>query len=138
MARPKGFLRKSLRNWHSIVTLKMSPLTRPSLKCIKRPALKKKESIGKSRGGNTTKIHFAVDSLGNPLKVKVTGVQVHDVTIASEVIADIKAQIILADATYDAMTFLEPRLALNCVAIAKSKFHLTKSNISNTIKLNVW
>ena len=59
--------------------------------------LQKKESIGKSRGGNTTKIHVAVDAPGNPLKIKLTGGQVHDVTVAASVLADLKPD----DAAYD-------------------------------------
>ena len=31
----------------------------------------KKEKIGKSRGGNTTKIHVATDSLDNSVKVRL-------------------------------------------------------------------
>ena len=35
-------------------------------------------AIGISRGGYTTKIHFAADSHGNPIDFEVTGGEVHD------------------------------------------------------------
>lgn len=61
--------------------------------------------IGKSRGGNTTKIHALVDALGNPVKIILTAGQVHDVKVAPELIADVKAGIIMADGGYDSLKF---------------------------------
>ena len=61
--------------------------------------------IGKSSGGNTTKIHVATDALGNPIKVILTGGQVHDVTVAANLIADLKPEVIMADAAYDSDKF---------------------------------
>lgn len=63
--------------------------------------------IGKSRGGNTTKIHAATDALGNPVKVILTGGQVHDVTVATDLIADLNPEVIMADAAYDSDKFRE-------------------------------
>ena len=36
------------------------------------------QAIGRSRGGLTTKIHAVGDALGNPIRLKLTGGQVHD------------------------------------------------------------
>ena len=36
------------------------------------------EGIGRSRGGRTSKVHAAVDSDGRPLRLAVSGGQVHD------------------------------------------------------------
>ncbi|WP_037054941.1 IS5 family transposase, partial [Rheinheimera baltica] len=47
---------------------------------------KDKEAIGKSRGGNTTKIHMAVDSCGLPVDFIVTGGEVHDSKAAIELL----------------------------------------------------
>ncbi|MBQ6131457.1 MAG: transposase [Selenomonadaceae bacterium] len=47
-------------------------------------------------------IHVAVDALGNSIKVKLTGGQVHDVMVACALVADTKAQIILVKTAYDA------------------------------------
>ncbi|MFT4562102.1 MAG: transposase, partial [Gammaproteobacteria bacterium] len=44
------------------------------------------EAIGKSRGGNTTKIPLAVDSYGLPVHFELTGGQVHDVACAEQLI----------------------------------------------------
>ena len=47
------------------------------------------QAIGRSRGGLTSKVHIAVDGLGNPLRFILTGGQVGDVTQAEELIADV-------------------------------------------------
>ena len=47
-------------------------------------------SIGRSRGGLTTKIHHAVDGKGRPLAVVVTGGQRHDGVILPQVLANIR------------------------------------------------
>lgn len=38
------------------------------------------EAIGKSRGGNTTKIHLAVDAYGLPVEFIITGGEINDCT----------------------------------------------------------
>src|SRR5580693_5158324 len=55
------------------------------------------QAIGRSRGGLTTKIHMVVDALGNPLAFSLTGGQVHDVTQAETLTAEIQAEALLAD-----------------------------------------
>lgn len=42
--------------------------------------------IGLSRGGNTSKIHLAVDSYGLPIEFIITGGEVHDSKVANELI----------------------------------------------------
>lgn len=60
------------------------------------------EAIGKSRAGNTSKIHLAVDACGLPIEFEITGGQVNDCTVAPELIARIpQAEIIIADKGYD-------------------------------------
>ena len=60
------------------------------------------ESIGKSRGGNTTKIHLAVDSYGLPIDFLLTGGEVHDSKAAPELIARLPdADFVVADKGYD-------------------------------------
>ena len=51
-------------------------------------------ATGKSQGGTTTKIHFAVDSHGNPIDFKITGGDVHDSQAVDDIIE------MLTDATY--------------------------------------
>lgn len=54
--------------------------------------------IGKSRGGNTTKIHAVVDALGNPIYFKLSGGQINDNTVVIDLLSniDIKSANILA------------------------------------------
>ena len=60
------------------------------------------ESIGPSRGGRTTKIHCAVDALGNPLHVHLTAGNIHDIVEAPRLIAAIgRARALIADKGYD-------------------------------------
>src|SRR6478736_8204823 len=40
------------------------------------------QAIGKSVGGNTTKIHMAVDAYGLPIAFRLTGGEVHDAKVA--------------------------------------------------------
>ena len=60
------------------------------------------EHIGISRGGKTTKIHAAVDALGNPLYVQLTGGQIHDSIVALEVLENtpLDKSVIMADRAY--------------------------------------
>jgi hypothetical protein len=44
------------------------------------------QAIALSRGGNTSKIHLAVDSYGLPIEFIITGVDVHDSKVANELI----------------------------------------------------
>lgn len=60
------------------------------------------EGIGKSRGGNTSKIHMAVDAYGLPVEFDITGGQVHDCKQAAYLIAKVfSAEAIIADKGYD-------------------------------------
>ena len=44
------------------------------------------QAIGKSVGGNTTKIHMAVDACGFPIEFDLTGGEVHDCKAAPALI----------------------------------------------------
>jgi transposase len=60
------------------------------------------QAIGKSRAGNTTKIHLAVDSYGLPNEFTITGGEVHDSTAAGELIEQLPvAEAVVADKGYD-------------------------------------
>jgi transposase len=60
------------------------------------------QDSGKSRAGNTTKIHLAVDSDGLPIEFTVTGGEIHDGTAASELIEPLPpAKAVVADKGYD-------------------------------------
>jgi len=59
------------------------------------------ECLGRSKGGFSTKIHVAVDALGNPLKFILTAGQRNDITQGENLIKNIEAQTIIADKGYD-------------------------------------
>ena len=65
------------------------------------------QAIGRSRGGPTTKIHVIVDALGNPLALRLTGGQVHDITQAEALAAEVQPEARLGDKGYDADAFIE-------------------------------
>jgi transposase len=68
----------------------------------------KDEGIGKSRAGNTSKIHLAVDACGLPIAFDITGGQINDCTQAPRLIAQVRtAQIIVADKGYDSESIRE-------------------------------
>ena len=60
------------------------------------------QAIGKSRGGNSTKIHLAVDSAGLPVHFELSGGQAHDVSYGeSLILSSPKAEVVVADKGYD-------------------------------------
>lgn len=60
------------------------------------------EGIGKSRAGNTSKIHLAVDSYGLPIAFTITGGDTHDSTAARELIDLLPSpSTVIADKGYD-------------------------------------
>lgn len=65
-------------------------------------ASEENQAIGKSVGGNTTKIHMAVDAYGLPIEFDLTGGEVHDSKAAPELIARLPfADYTIADKGYD-------------------------------------
>ena len=74
--------------------------------CAAASALSAQEdhAIGMSRGGRTSKIHLAVDAAGNPIEVIVTAGNIHDVTVAPELLDNInlaETELVNADKGYD-------------------------------------
>jgi len=59
-------------------------------------------AVGKSVGGNTSKIHMVTDSHGNPIDFEITGGQVHDIQMASELVERTpQSTYTIADKGYD-------------------------------------
>ena len=65
------------------------------------------QALGRSRGGFSTKIHVAVDGLGNPLRFQLSAGQQHDITCAEALIDGYSSKYVIADTSYDAMAFVE-------------------------------
>jgi hypothetical protein len=64
------------------------------------------QSLGRSRGGFSTKIHLATDALGNTVPFILTGGERNDITQAESLIEDLSAHYVIADKGYDAETFV--------------------------------
>lgn len=65
------------------------------------------QAIGRSRGGLTTKIHAAMDALGNPLRFELTAGQAHDSVMGLKAM-DLTRKRVLADRAYDYESHPEP------------------------------
>lgn len=66
-----------------------------------------RSDIGKSRGGNTTKIHASVDAHGNPVDFILTPGQVHDMKVAPELVDLFDAENVIGDKGYDSEALRE-------------------------------
>jgi len=71
--------------------------------------LEKREALGRSRGGYSTKIHASVDGLGNPLELRITGGERNDITQAEELIENWQEEDtkVIGDKGYDANKLIE-------------------------------
>ena len=67
----------------------------------KKAGVVDEQALGRSRGGFSTKIHIAVDALGNPVEFLLTGGQEADVTRAEPLIDAHKADAYILDKAYD-------------------------------------
>ena len=63
--------------------------------------------MGKSRGGLSTKIHAAVDALGNPVRFILTAGQHSEIRQVDALIGGFSADYVIADKGYDADSFIE-------------------------------
>lgn len=62
---------------------------------------KNEEAIGRSRGGNTSKLHARCDAHGNPALFLLTAGNISDFTMADSLFDDCRAQSVIADKGYD-------------------------------------
>jgi transposase len=69
----------------------------------------------------TTKIHIAVDGLGNPLRIILSPGQDHDSTRAEDLIAGLSAQHIIADKAYDIDKFRAALAGNDIIAVIPPK-----------------
>lgn len=68
--------------------------------CITR---NRRQSMGRSRGGLTSKIHALVDSNGLPVRLALSPGEAHDVRLAGKLLSRLKSgSMLLADRGYDA------------------------------------
>lgn len=103
-----GLFERVFSNWLTIPTWKLELRFNDRSSASKdhwgknAECMAENQAIGLSRGGRTTKIHALVDGLGNPLGFHLTGGQVHDSQVASELLEgfDISQSNIIADKSY--------------------------------------
>jgi transposase len=78
------------------------------------------EAIGRSRGGLSTKIHAAVDALGNPLRFILTPGQAHESKQAETLIDGFDFDKLLADKGFDSDRFRAVIAAAGAEAVIPS------------------
>jgi transposase len=72
----------------------------------------------------TTKLHAVVDALGNPLKLLLTGGDVHDIVPASDMLSDFSGCNVLADKGYDSATVVSDLESRGNIAVIPSRSNL--------------
>jgi transposase len=73
--------------------------------------------LGRSRGGFGTKLHIAVDGLGNPVEFILTGGQEADVTQGTALIEGHETDAVIADKGYDDNEFVAAIEARGATAV---------------------
>jgi len=81
--------------------------------------------MGYSRGGLSTKVHAAVDGLGDPIRFILTAGQSSECLQAEALITDLDAQYILGDKGYDMDALIGVIEANNGVAVIPPKQNRT-------------
>lgn len=66
------------------------------------------EAVGKSAGGHTSKIHFAVDTCGNRIEFIITGGNVNDIMVSPNLLENmdlINTETVIANRGFDSNAF---------------------------------
>ena len=88
------------------------------------------QHIGRSKGGNTTKIHMAVDSNGMPIKFCLSAGNVNDSTMATSIITDLTVtNNVIADKGYDSEALRDYIYAFGATPVIPRKIN---SKIGNS------
>ncbi|ASW03984.1 MULTISPECIES: IS5 family transposase [Burkholderiaceae] len=75
------------------------------------------QALGRSRGGQTIKLHLAVDDAGRPLRLIATEGQVSDISFANELVEHLRTGAVIADKGYDSNAFVESIRATRAKAV---------------------
>ena len=81
----------------------------------------KNQSLGRSCGGFSIKIHAACDALGNPIRVILTSGEVSDYKQALPLLDGFKAKAVLADKGYDADYIIQAASKIGAQAVIPPK-----------------
>jgi transposase len=79
------------------------------------------QSLGRSRGGHSTKIHLATDALGNAIRFILTGGNRNDITQAEALVENLFPEYVLADKGYDSDKFVLLLQKRNSKAVIPSR-----------------
>jgi transposase len=91
--------RKSMRSFKGIICTSIVRVHQHGA-CITR---NRRQSMGRSRGGLTSKIHAVVDTNGLPVRLALTAGEAHDNRLAGRLLSRLKSgAMLLADRGYDA------------------------------------
>lgn len=87
------------------------------------------QNIGRSKGGNTTKIHMAVDSDGMPINFCLSAGNVNDSTMATSIITNLAStDNVIADKGYDSEALREYISALGATPVIPRKVNSKTGN----------
>ena len=75
------------------------------------------QALGRSRGGFTTKVHVAVNGLGQPVELTVTPGQASDIGQADGLLADHVPEVVIADRGYDSKALVAAVEARGAAAV---------------------
>jgi transposase len=93
---------------------------------VKKSGGQESQALGRSRGGFSTKIHIAVDALGNPLRLLLTAGQRHDSPLAASLIEGYEPQALIADKGYDSDALIQAVTARGIEAVVPPKKNRTE------------
>jgi transposase len=79
------------------------------------------QSLGRSRGGHSSKIHLACDALGNAIRFILTGGERSDITEAESLIENLSADYVLADKGYDSDALVLKLARLGSIPVIPSR-----------------
>ena len=71
-------------------------------------------AIGRTKGGINSKVHAVVDGRGRAIALILTPGQAHEVTIAPELLKQLRKVIIIGDKAYDSYALYERLRSQNC------------------------
>ncbi len=79
------------------------------------------QALGRSKGGFSTKLHLAVEALGNGVRFRLTAGQRHDITQGPALIEGFAGDFVIADKAYDSDAFVEQIEAQGATAVIPSR-----------------
>jgi transposase len=93
---------------------------------VKKSGGQESQALGRSRGGFSTKVHIAVDALGNPLRLILTAGQRHDSPLAEALIEGYEPRALIADKGYDSDALIKALTATGIEAVIPPKKNRTE------------